>query len=88
MAKLKCWKKRKGYYAWEKVNGVELTSYGQKTTYPFIQVGKYYNSKTGRYEGFEVMRHGTHTSEYIKKAKTKSQAIKFAKSFMRKHDKC
>lgn len=83
----KCWKKGR-YNSWSKKNGVEIESYGHKTTYPFIQIGKHYNSKTGKYNGFDVMRYGTHTSETLKKFKTKSQALKFANKYMKEHNKC
>lgn len=85
MKKLKCWKKGK-YDSYHRKDGIELESYGQKTVYPFIQVGKYYDSKHGIHDGYEVMIHNIHSSRLLARKKTKRDATLFAQKYMKKHD--
>ncbi|MDO8623201.1 MAG: hypothetical protein Q7R52_03050 [archaeon] len=87
MVKIKCWVKGK-YDSWVKKDGVPITNYGTTRLYPFIQIGKNYSTKTGTYDSYRVMRHGTHTSEVLKEIKTKKEALKFAESYMKKNDRC
>jgi len=74
------------YNSWHDKEGVELTSYGSTTLYPFIQIGKYYDTQKGKDIGYEIKRHGTHTSELLKRTKTKPQAVAWAKSYMKRRN--
>ena len=88
MAKrLKCWKKGK-HNSYHRTDGVEILSYGTQTIYPFIQIGKFYNSKIGAYDGYKLMKHKIHSSESLGKKQTKSQALSFAQKYMEEHDTC
>jgi hypothetical protein len=71
--------------SWHLSKGIELDGYGSKTKYPFIQIGIHYDSKHGVDDGFEVMRHGSNTSTLLFVGKTKAQAVKFAKEYMKTH---
>ncbi len=81
---LKDWKKGK-FWSWVRKDGVPITNYGTTRLYPFIQIRRNYSTKTGTYDSYRVMRHGTHTSTMLFEGEKKSQALKFAKAYMRKH---
>jgi hypothetical protein len=81
---MKNWKKDK-YDSWVRKDGTLITNYGTPQLYPFIQIGKNYSTKTGKYDGYRVMRHGIHTSEMLCEVKTKKEAIIFAKNWMKRH---
>ena len=81
---LKDWKKGK-YDSWVRKNGVPITNYGRTQLYPFIQIGKNYSTKTYTYDGYRVMLHSTHTTTELYEVKTKAEAVKKAKDYMRKH---
>lgn len=85
--RLKCWKK--GVHdSYHRTDGVEIVSYGTLTIYPFIQISKFYNPKTGTTDGYEIMKHGLHTSESLGKKETKPKAWAFAQKYMKEHDSC
>lgn len=67
---------------WEKKDGVEISSYGFKTTYPFVQVGKHYDSEMGKDVGFEVKEVGTHTINTLNLSKSREEAVMFAKQYL------
>jgi len=83
---LKDWSHPKRFpNSWIRKDGVELSSYGMKQKYPFIHIGKNYDSKVGKYKGYAVERINTSYQETLKTTKTKALALKFAKSYMRRN---
>ncbi|MEK6879413.1 MAG: hypothetical protein AABY22_07395 [Nanoarchaeota archaeon] len=81
---LRDWKRGK-YHSWIKRDGVSITNYGTTQLYPFIQLGKNYSTKKGKYDGYRIMRHGIHTTEMICQVKTRKEALECAKKYMAKH---
>ena len=79
---LKDWKKGK-YDSWIRKGGVPITNYGRTQLYPFIQVGKNYSTKTGTYDSYRLMLHGTHTTTELYEVKTKKEAIRKAILYMK-----
>ena len=88
MKKLKCWKKGE-HNSFHRTDGVKIKSYGRETTYPFVQIGTFYDSKVGKLDGFMVNVHTTHTSETLKeRIPTKAKALAFARKYLEEHDSC
>lgn len=83
---LKEWKKGK-FNSWVRKDGVPITQYGRTQLYPFIQLGKNYSTKTGTYDSYRVMVHGTHTTEMLYEGRTKSEAFKYARCYMQNSEK-
>jgi len=78
MAKLKCWKKIS--------KGNKHISFATKNAVPIFDYISIYPTKldvNGKPHGYKYERRFSN-----KDFKTKTQAIKFAKSYMAKHDKC
>jgi hypothetical protein len=76
--KLKCWKK-----VYDKKDGVVYRmGEGKKKT--FIQIIPSYKTK----DTYFVEEVNPSIGRTLKITKTKSQAIKFVNSYMKKHDKC
>lgn len=75
---------------WQKKDGIELTSYGRTTKYPFIQISEDKSSPTKTYRIRLVTTHRTiELPEYkygsLKPKMTKLQALEIAKEYMKNH---
>ena len=84
--KLKCWKGHKSSY-WERPS-MRKNIFRGKIGTDKIGITKAYSDKTEEYTNYAVVTMVSGGSVKAKDFESEEEAIKFAKSYMRKNDKC